>query len=79
VTDIRRRFAEHGASSSYRMLESARGGIVAAAVPVRLPAGEGSGYRGWIVLFDEVELIGRYTIGQRAKSLRNRPLGTWRP
>ena len=27
-----------------------------------------AGYRGWIVLFDEVELIGRYTIGQRAKS-----------
>jgi hypothetical protein len=27
-----------------------------------------AGFRGWIVLFDEVELIGRYTIGQRAKS-----------
>ncbi|MHB8457770.1 MAG: BREX system ATP-binding domain-containing protein, partial [Acidimicrobiales bacterium] len=27
-----------------------------------------AGYRGWVVLFDEVELIGRYSIGQRAKS-----------
>ncbi len=27
-----------------------------------------AGYRGWLLLFDEVELIGRYTLLQRAKS-----------
>ncbi len=27
-----------------------------------------SGYAGWVILFDEVELIGRYSVQQRAKS-----------
>ena len=27
-----------------------------------------AGYKGWIVLLDEVELIGRYSLLQRAKS-----------
>ena len=27
-----------------------------------------AGYAGWVVLFDEVELIGRYSLQQRAKS-----------
>src|SRR5215831_4495817 len=28
----------------------------------------GAGYKGWLLLIDEVELIGRYTFLQRAKS-----------
>ena len=51
---------------------------VLAAVPVRELAAQrfrflarlfvAAGWQGWVVLFDEVELIGRYTLLQRAKS-----------
>lgn len=34
-----------------------------------------AGYRGWLLIFDEVELIGRYTLLQRAKSYAE--LASW--
>jgi hypothetical protein len=68
VTDIRRRLREHGAAASYRVamvreaeLSRQRFRFVSRLI-------RAARHRGWILLFDEVELIGRYTIGQRAKS-----------
>ncbi|CAN5864985.1 DUF2791 family P-loop domain-containing protein [soil metagenome] len=68
VPDLRRRLKETSNSATYplppvnqRNLALQRFGFVAG---LTRPAG----YSGWIVLFDEVELIGRYSVLQRAKS-----------
>ena len=68
VTDIRRRLREHGASSSYRIAGVREAELSRQRFRFVSRLAKAAGYRGWIVLFDEVELIGRYTIGQRAKS-----------
>jgi hypothetical protein len=68
VTDIRRRLREHGASSSYRIASVRDADLSRQRFRFVSRLMRSAGYRGWIVLFDEVELIGRYTIGQRAKS-----------
>jgi hypothetical protein len=68
VTDIRRRLREHGASSSYRIAGAREADLSRQRFRFVSRLMRSAGYRGWIVLFDEVELIGRYTIGQRAKS-----------
>jgi len=68
VTDIRRRLREHGASSSYRIVGVREADLSRQRFRFGSRLMRAAGYRGWIVLFDEVELIGRYTIGQRAKS-----------
>ncbi|MHB1988646.1 MAG: BREX system ATP-binding domain-containing protein [Acidimicrobiales bacterium] len=68
VTDIRRRLREHGASSSYRIASVREAELSRQRFRFVSRLVRAAGYRGWIVLFDEVELIGRYTIGQRARS-----------
>ena len=68
VADIRRRLREHGASSSYRIAGVREADLARQRFRFVSRLVRAAGYRGWIVLFDEVELIGRYTIGQRAKS-----------
>ena len=80
VTDIRRRLREHGASSSYRIVGVREAELSRQRFRFVSRLAKAAGYRGWIVLFDEVELIGRYTIGQPRQVLcGDRPLGTWRP
>jgi hypothetical protein len=68
VADLRRRLKETGAAATYplatikeRDLSIQRFRFVSRLV-------KAAGYRGWVVLLDEVELIGRYTMLQRAKS-----------
>jgi hypothetical protein len=68
VTDIRGRLREHGASSSYRIAGVREADLSRQRFRFVSRLVRAAGFRGWIVLFDEVELIGRYTIGQRAKS-----------
>ncbi len=68
VTDIRRRLREHGASSSYRITGVREADLSRQRFRFVSRLIRAAGLRGWIVLFDEVELIGRYSIAQRAKS-----------
>jgi len=68
VTHIRRGLKQAGADALYRVKN----------VPIRQLAPHrfafiaqlalGAGYRGWVLLLDEVELVGRYSLLQRAKS-----------
>ena len=66
--DLRRRLKEAGAAATYRLgsvkerdLANQRFRFVSRLI-------RAAGHRGWIVLADEVELIGRYSLLQRAKS-----------
>lgn len=68
VTEIRQRLREHGAAASYRIASVREGDLSRQRFRFVSRLARAAGYRGWLVLFDEVELIGRYTIGQRAKS-----------
>lgn len=68
VADLRRRLKEAGAAATYRLgpvrerdLSIQRFRFVSRLI-------RASGFAGWVVLLDEVELIGRYTLLQRAKS-----------
>jgi hypothetical protein len=68
VADLRRRLKETGAAAAYplapvkeRILAIQRFRFVSRLI-------QAAGYQGWVVLLDEVELIGRYTLLQRAKS-----------
>jgi hypothetical protein len=68
VSQVRQWLRDHGERSTYRL----------EAVPIRDLAFQrlaflarlitAAGYAGWVVLFDEVELIGRYSFKQRARS-----------
>lgn len=68
VTDIRRRLREHGAGSSYRIASVREADLARQRFRFVSRLARAAGYRGWVVLLDEVELIGRYAIGQRARS-----------
>jgi hypothetical protein len=68
VTDIRRRLREHGAAASYRVATVREADLCRQRFRFVSRLVRAAGHGGWIILFDEVELIGRYTIGQRAKS-----------
>jgi hypothetical protein len=68
VADLRRRLKEAGAASTYRLAAAKERDLASQRfrfVPRLMRA---AGYRGWIVLLDEVELIGRYSLLQRSKS-----------
>jgi hypothetical protein len=68
VTDIRRRLRELGAAGSYKVTTVREADLSRQRFRFVSRLARAAGHRGWIILFDEVELIGRYTIGQRAKS-----------
>ncbi len=68
VPDIRRRLREHGAGSSYRIAGVREADLSRQRFRFLSRLVRAAGFRGWIVLFDEVELIGRYSINQRARS-----------
>jgi len=68
ISDTRARLRDLGERSTYRlesapMLELAQQRLVFLARLI-----QSAGYAGWVVLFDEVELIGRYSFKQRARS-----------
>lgn len=68
VADLRRRLKEAGAAATYRLAAAKERDLAVQRfrfVPRLMAA---AGYKGWIVLLDEVELIGRYSLLQRAKS-----------
>ena len=68
VADLRRRLKEAGAAATYRLAAARERDLAVQRfrfVPRLITA---AGYRGWVVLLDEVELIGRYSLLQRAKS-----------
>jgi hypothetical protein len=68
VADIRRRLRELGAGSSYRIAAAREADLSRQRFRFLSRLARAAGYSGWIVLIDEVELIGRYSIGQRTKS-----------
>lgn len=68
VADLRRRLKEAGAAATYRLagikeheLSRQRFRFVSRLI-------QAAGHAGWVVLIDEAELIGRYSVLQRAKS-----------
>jgi len=68
VADLRRRLKEAGAATTYRLAAAKERDLAIERfrfVPRLIQA---AGFRGWVVLVDEVELIGRYSLLQRAKS-----------
>jgi len=68
VADLRRRLKEAGAATTYRLAAAKERDLAVERfrfVPRLIRA---AGFRGWVVLLDEVELIGRYSLLQRAKS-----------
>lgn len=68
VPDLRRRLKEAGAGTTYPLAKTTERELAVERfrfVPRLIQA---AGYRGWVLLLDEVELIGRYSPLQRAKS-----------
>lgn len=68
VADLRRRLKEAGAAATYRLAAAKERDLALQRfrfVPRLIRA---AGYEGWVVLIDEVELIGRYSFLQRARS-----------
>ncbi|MGH9188746.1 MAG: BREX system ATP-binding domain-containing protein [Acidimicrobiales bacterium] len=68
VADLRRRLKEAGAGSTYALAKTTERSLALERfrfVPRLMRA---AGYHGWVVLLDEVELIGRYSLLARAKS-----------
>lgn len=68
VGQVRGWLRDHGQGATYR-LESAPASELARQRFAFLPQlAVAAGYAGWVLLFDEVELIGRYSFRQRARS-----------
>lgn len=68
VADLRRRLKEAGAASVYRLAAIKERDLSRQRFRFVSRLMQAAGYAGWVVLLDEVELIGRYTTLQRAKS-----------
>jgi hypothetical protein len=68
VADLRRRLKETGAAATYRLAAVKERDLSRQRFRFVCRLAQAAGYKGWVVLFDEVELIGRYTLLQRAKS-----------
>ena len=68
VADLRRRLKEAGAAATYRLASAKERDLAVQRFRFVSRLITAAGYRGWIVLLDEVELIGRYSLLQRAKS-----------
>ncbi len=68
VADLRRRLKEIGAAATYRLASIKERDLSVQRFRFVSRLVRAAGYRGWVVLLDEVELIGRYTTLQRAKS-----------
>jgi hypothetical protein len=68
VADLRRRLKEAGAAATYRLAAIKERELCRQRFRFVARLAQAAGYQGWVLLLDEVELIGRYTSLQRAKS-----------
>ncbi len=68
VADLRRRLKEAGAGATYRLAAAKERDLAVQRFRFVSRLVTAAGYRGWVLLLDEVELIGRYSLLQRAKS-----------
>ena len=68
AADLRRRLREVGAASAYRLGAAKERDLAVHRFRFVSRLMRAAGYAGWVVLLDEVELIGRYSLLQRAKS-----------
>ena len=68
VADLRRRLKEAGAAAGYRLAAVKERDLSRQRFRFVSRLAQAAGYAGWVVLLDEVELIGRYSALQRAKS-----------
>jgi hypothetical protein len=68
VADLRRRLKEAGAAATYRLTSAKERDLAVQRFRFVARLVRAAGYRGWVVLLDEVELIGRYSLLQRARS-----------
>jgi hypothetical protein len=68
VADLRRRLKEFGAAATYRLAPAKERDLSVQRFRFVSRLIQAAGHRGWVLLLDEVELIGRYSLLQRAKS-----------
>jgi hypothetical protein len=68
VADLRRRLKEAGAAATYRLAAIKERDLSVQRFRFVSRLMQAAGFAGWVVLLDEVELIGRYSALQRAKS-----------
>jgi P-loop Domain of unknown function (DUF2791) len=68
VPDLRRRLKETGAAATYRLARINERDLARQRFRFVSRLMQAAGHPGWVILLDEVELIGRYTSLQRAKS-----------
>lgn len=68
VADLRRRLKEAGAAATYRLAAAKERDLAVERFRFLPRLMQAAGYAGWVILLDEVELIGRYSLLQRAKS-----------
>ncbi|HKA05143.1 MAG TPA: BREX system ATP-binding domain-containing protein [Acidimicrobiales bacterium] len=68
VADLRRRLKETGAAATYRLASIKERDLSIQRFRFVSRLVRAAGFNGWVVLLDEVELIGRYTVLQRARS-----------
>ncbi len=68
AADLRRRLKEAGAAPTYSLGAAKERDLAIGRLRFVPRLMQAAGYAGWIVLLDEVELIGRYSLLQRAKA-----------
>jgi hypothetical protein len=68
VSDIRKSLRELGEAATYKIEKVAAKELALQKYSFILQLMLAAGYSGWVMLVDEVELIGRYSIKQRAQS-----------
>lgn len=75
AADLRRRLREAGAASTYKLSSVKERDLARQRFRFVSRLMRAAGHTGWVILLDEVELIGRYSLLQRAKSYAE--LGRW--
>ncbi len=68
LADLKRRLKETGAAGTYKLAAVKERELAVQRFRFLSRLAQAAGFAGWIVLLDEVELIGRYSFLQRAKS-----------
>jgi len=68
VADLRRRLKEAGVAATYKLAAAKERDLAVQRFRFVSRLIRAAGHQGWVVLLDEVELIGRYSLLQRAKS-----------
>ncbi len=68
VPELRRRLKEAGAGGTYRLKAGKERDLALQRFRFASRLMRAAGHKGWVILLDEVELIGRYSLLQRARS-----------